>query len=162
MKHILSILLACTLFFGCSKSNDNEQSDTNSISINNQDFKINTATMIGVSLSGSGHTSISLISGTGFQVNTLTIDVESFTKETITGNYSYPTAEGDKVLDDWLSSYASFNDSGVETTNLKEGEVQINHNSGNNYTLNMNLLMNDGTEFKGTYTGDFMVNFVNQ
>ena len=157
----LFIVLFAIMFVQCEKD-DTSPKENNTIQMNGNDFTISSATMIGVSIGESGHTGITLISGSATQANTLTIDVESFTQETIEGEYAYPEAEGQKLLDDWLTNYSVFDGSTMESSNLESGEVTISHNGDSNYTVEMDLVMQDGVTFSGLFTGDFQVMFNNQ
>jgi hypothetical protein len=160
LNGFLIIALAC-LFTQCTKD-DNEPKMINSIKINGKDFPVISAAMMGLSIEDNGHTAIYLVSGSGTQANTLTIDVESFTKSTIEGDYKYPEENGKKILDGWLTNYAFFDGNNMKTSNLHSGEANISYHGGNNYTLTMNLKMADGTTFTGKYKGDFQVMFFNQ
>ncbi len=134
----------------------------NSIKMNGKDFLIVSASMLGVSIEDSGHTAISLVSGNATQVNTLTVDVESFTQASIQGEYAYPEESGKKRLDGWLTNYSVFDGTNMHSSNLESGEVSIALNSGNNYRIDINLTMVDGVTFTGTYSGEFQVAFHNQ
>ncbi len=154
------ILLAALLFVQC-ESDETTSPVTNSLTLNGESFTVSSAVMIGVSIDDEGHTGITLISGTDAQANTLTIDVESFTSATIEGDYTYPAEDGKKVIDEWLTSYVEYDGTDYTSTNLKSGEVSIIHNGGSNYTLEMDLLMEDESTFTGTYSGAFQVVFNN-
>ena len=160
LKLTSSILILLFLFSGCKKDDANV-STVNNVKLNSESFSINSASIIGISINGEGHSGISLVSGTGDQISTLTIDVESCTRETIEGTYSYPTAEGDKFLDDWLTNYAYFENGSGTSSNLESGTVTVKNNHDNNYTIDMDLTMVDGMTFSGSYTGDFVVQFAN-
>ena len=159
--NIVILAVAILLTTSCEKD-DSAPKNSNSVKMNGSDFVIASASMIGVSIGDDGHTGITLVSGSATQANTLTIDIESFTKETIEGDYAYPAESGKKLLDDWLTNYSVFNETSMNSSNLESGEVSITHNGGNNYTVNMNLTMNDGVSFIGEYTGEFQVMFNNQ
>jgi hypothetical protein len=49
----------------------------------------------------------------------------------------------------------------LTSSNLKSGTVTISHNGGNNYTVDMDLVMNNDLVFSGSYTGEFSVMFMN-
>ena len=161
MKKLTFTLLALLplILFSCSK--DDESPSGNSVKMNDQQFKINGAAMLGISIDDSGHTGITLLNGTETQGTSLTIDVESFTKETIEGNYSYPQTEDSKLLDNWLTNYMVYIGYDMTSSNLQTGSVNIKHNGGTNYSVEMDLTMEDGVEFEGTYTGEFTVMFSN-
>lgn len=154
------ILLAVLSFTGCSK--DESSPTNNSVELDGNNFTISTATMLGVSIDDDGHTAITMINSNGSTIKTLTIDVESFTRATIEGDYAYPEDTDKKLIDDWLTSYTIIDDDSQTTsTNLETGEVTITNNSGNNYTIDINLTMISGETFEGSYTGDFEVMFYN-
>jgi hypothetical protein len=164
VKTFLKVSFAVVLsffFIQCAKD-DTTPKQLNTVKFNGKDFPIVAASMIGISIDDHGHTGITLVSGSGTKVTTLTIDVESFTNTTIVGKYNYPKTTNSKELDDWLTNYAVFDDSNLHTSNLQTGEVTISHNGGNNYTVEMNLKMVDGATFSGKYKGDFQVIFSNQ
>ncbi|MBS2213571.1 hypothetical protein KEM09_19340 [Carboxylicivirga mesophila] len=152
------LALAIISLIGCSKDDD---PTVNNVKMNGESFKIVEASIMGLSVDNGGHTAISLISGNANNVQTLTIDIESFTRETLEGTYSYPVSEGDKALDDWLTNYMFFEGTEPTTSNLADGTVTITHNKGDNYSIDMDLTMVDGLIFKGEYTGDFTVVFQN-
>ena len=166
MKNLHYLLQSLFLFIialsliQCSKD-DNSPKNNNFIKMNGVDFPIISASMIGVSNGDNGHTGIALVSGNETQANTLTIDVESFTQATIEGHYAYPEETGKKKLDYWLTNYSAFNESTMHSSNLESGDVSISLNSGNNYTIDMNLTMVDGVTFTGSYSGEFQVMFYN-
>ncbi|WP_439182291.1 hypothetical protein [Carboxylicivirga taeanensis] len=162
MKHLFKTTLALCIFLSllsCSK--DDESPNSNSLKADGIDFSINEANIMGISAGDGGHTVINLIGGNASGVKNLAIDIDTYTRETIPGSYSYPTEEGDKVLNDWLTNYM-FTDSemtNITTSNLESGRVTITHNGGSNYTLDMDLTMVDGVTFTGIYRGDFSVMF---
>ncbi|WP_430810265.1 MULTISPECIES: hypothetical protein [unclassified Carboxylicivirga] len=162
MKHLLKTTLVLSIFLSllsCSK--DDESPSSNSLKADGVHFSINEANIMGISAGDGGHTVINLSGGNASGVQNLAIDIDAYTRETIPGSYSYPTMEGDKALNDWLTNYM-YTDSditNITTSNLKSGQVTITHNGGNNYTLDMNLTMVDGATFTGIYTGDFSVMF---
>ncbi|MEN8139564.1 MAG: hypothetical protein ABFR62_14175 [Bacteroidota bacterium] len=152
--------MALIMFISCSKEDENK--DINSIEMGDGSFKVTTATMLGVSSGEIGHTAISFTSGTSqTEMTVLTLDVSSFTEETIEGTYSYPAADEEKSLNYWLTNYMAIEGSTITTHNLEEGEVTIKSNGGNNYTVDVFVTMVDGTTFTGTYRGDFQVQFAN-
>ncbi len=161
-KNSLKSALIISIIVGlvsCSK--DDEPSSVNSVKLNNKAFSVSAASITGISIGDDGHTAITFVSGSGLKASTLTIDVESFTKETISGTYSYPQEEGDKFLDDWLTNYTVFEEDNSNSTNLRSGTVTISHNDGNNYSVEMDLEMTNDLVFSGLYTGEFSVVFMN-
>jgi len=158
LKLSLSLLLSL-IILSCSKEDVVPNAST--VKMDGESFSIVSATMMGVSIGEEGHTAITLSNGSSTQTNTLTIDVESFTKETIEGNYSHPATGDNKLIDNWLTNYMIFEESTSISSNLTSGNVSIVNNSGNNYTIDMDLTMDDGVAFVGSYTGDFIVMFYN-
>ncbi len=134
----------------------------NSVKMDGQSFAVVSATMLGVSIEDDGHTAISLISGNDSESNVLTIDVQSFTQATIEGDYAYPEVSDKKTLDNWLTSYTAFVGSSVTSANLESGDVSVIHNGKNNYTVTLDLIMDNGVSFTGSYSGDFQVMFYNE
>ncbi len=158
---LLTALLISLLAVSCS-SDDDKTPSTNSVKMNGESFKIISASMGGVSIDESGHTLISLTNGTSEEISTISMDVSSYTRETIAGTYSYPENETDKLLDDWLTNYTVVDGTTISaSSNLESGSITITHNEGDNYTIEMELTMIDETTFSGTYTGDFFVVFNN-
>ena len=152
---IFSIISAC--------SSDDDLSTSNSLQINGEPFTVTSASILGVSLGGAGHAAITLVSTNLSTTRTLTIDFDYVANQPIAGDYAYPQSANQGLLDDWLTNYSEFN--GTTSSNslhLQEGELTIIDNGGNNYTITMDLTMDDGTtKFSGTYQGDFQVFFNN-
>lgn len=160
LKSII-VLLAVISLTQCDEDETTPKT-INTIKMNGVDFPIVSASMMGVSMDDFGSTVITFASGTGTQAKSLSIDVESYTQATIEGEYAYPEVTGKKLLDDWLTDYSIYVESSLYTSNLETGQVTITHNSGNNYTVEINLEMVDGVTFIGKYTGNFYVMFNNQ
>lgn len=157
----LLVFAIAFLLIQCGKDEDTLPK-SNSVKMDGQSFKIVSASMIGVSMDEDGHTAISLVTGNESESNILTMDVESFTRATIEGDYAYPQVGDKKLLNNWLTSYTSFVDSSVESSNLESGEVSVIHNGKNNYTVELNLTMDNGVTFTGSYSGDFQIMFYNE
>jgi|GEM_PF-3160199 len=165
MKNVVRISFLFILAFSfiqCEKDDDSVPETKNSIKMDGRDFDVTSASMAGVSIGDDGHTGITFMSGNSEQGDALIIDVESFTKETIQGDYAYPIETDKKWLDNWLTSYTVYNSSSMNTSNLESGQVTIISNGGNNFTVDMDLTMDDGVTFVGEYTGEFQVLFSNQ
>ena len=163
------ILLGRSLFilaFAISLTQCEKDKETlpknNSIKMDGNAFVVVSATMLGVSIEDDGHTAISLISGNASESNVLTIDVNSFTQASIEGDYAFPEVDDKKILNNWLTSYSAFVGSSVESSNLDSGDVSVIHNGKNNYTVIVDLIMDNGVIFTGTYSGDFQVMFYNE
>lgn len=158
-KYII-VLLTVISFTQCEEDESTPKT-INTIKMDGNDFAVVSASMIGVSMEDFGSTSITFASGTGTQAKTLSINVESFTQANIEGEYAFPEVTAKKLLDDWLTDYSVYEGTSLYTSNLETGEVSVTHNSGNNYTVNIDLEMVDGVTFTGSYTGDFQVMFNN-
>ena len=157
--YVLSISL---LFIGsCSSDDDASPSNMNSIKIDGESFEILQASIIGVSLGGDGHAAISLTNENQSLMKTLMIDFEYFTEQSIEGDYAFPQIETQRLLNDWLTNYSELDGTTNTSLHLQEGTLKVVHNGGDNYTITMNLIMDGGTVFSGTYTGDFIVYFNN-
>jgi hypothetical protein len=136
------------------------------ISIAGKSFKVISASLLGVSISGDGHATISLTSVTNTSTSkTLSLDFDYSPSSPVSGSYSFPQAGSDRFLDDYLTNYTEITFSGggssVNSTNLKSGKITIQDNGNDNYTVTMDLTMLDGTVIKGKYRGDFIVMFNN-
>lgn len=156
--HYLFIFMLVGLM---SCGSDDDGGTPNKILINGEAFETNFNTITGVAQNGEGHAGIAFSSITSSgDSKTLTIDVEYDGTSKLGGTYSFP--QGDNLfLDDFLTNYSVFVGSTYNGTNLSEGTVTVTKNSGDNYTITMDLLMDDGTTFAGTITTDFIVTFNN-
>ena len=156
---ILMLVLIALSISSCKKEDNNPVQNT--MTLNGSPFAVSTASLMGVSIGGEGHVTITLAGVTGATSNILTIDIEYFVNQPIEGNYAFPQTGTARFLDDWLTNYAQFNGASSNTVNLEAGSVDIADNGNNNYTITMDMTMLDGKVFKGTYTGNFVVQFNN-
>jgi hypothetical protein len=140
-------------FTGCS--DDDGDSTQNSIKMDGESFKVVGPSIIGVSMDGEGHAAVTFSNGTKI----LLIDFEYSTVATISGTYSYPDNGTDRLIDEWLTSYTVYSNEEFYDTHLASGTITVKHNGSDNYTVTMDLTMEDGTEFKGTYKGKFTTQF---
>lgn len=160
MRKLHYLLVVCLIGF-MSCGSDDDGGTPNKILINGEAFETNFNTITGVAIDGEGHAGISFSSVTSSgDSKTLTIDVEYDGTSKLGGTYSFPQGD-DLYLDDFLTNYSVFVGSSYDGTNLSEGTVTVTRNSGDNYTVEMDLLMDDGTIFTGTITADFIVTFNN-
>ena len=91
------------------------------------------------------------------------MDVDYAGDSNVAGTYSYPQEQGDRLLLDALTNYTEMSSDGdVYSTTLVSGTVSVQVNGNDNYTVTMNLEMEDGKTFAGTYRGKFLVQFSNQ
>ena len=146
--------------FGCAK-NEEVLPPPNDLTFDGNSFTVTSASVIGVAINNEGHAGISLISINNLKSKVLTIDVEYSGNSSVEGMYSFPQAVNDKYLDDWLTTFTITDGSTFTSTNLSVGTVNVINNGGDNYTVVIDLIMVDGSAFKGTYTGDFLVVFNN-
>ncbi|MBK3515938.1 hypothetical protein [Carboxylicivirga marina] len=164
MKNLLKLslgLLVCVALFSCSKDED-EKPSVNSVQLGEESFNVNGAVLQGIFVGEESIANISLINASAEQTKTLTISIEPSSEETIPGTYSYPLADGDMVMDNFLTNYTVFEGEGesemaIESTSLESGTVTVTHNGGDNYSVVMDLTMEDETVFSGEYTGKFFV-----
>ena len=155
----LFVLLITSLLQSCSE--DEGGSTTNAIKIDGNPFKAIAPSIVGVSLDGEGHAAISFTNGGASSMKTLTIDFEYSPDESLSGTYSYPVQGTDRLIDEWLTNYTSYDGETIYDTQLQEGTITIKHNGSDNYTVSMDLTMEDGTVFTGTYSGKFTTQFQN-
>lgn len=150
---LLPVLMSC--------QSDDEPSVVNTIALDGQPFNIQSASLIGVSIDGEGHAAITLINTDGTLSKSLGIDFEYSPDASVSGTYSFPQNNTDRYLDDWLTNYTEMTQATSESTNLTEGTVTVKDNGGSNYTVTIDLLMEDGKVFKGTYQGKMQAMFNN-
>lgn len=162
MKRILSIL-SLSLVLACG-SDDEGPSVVNAIEMNGEQFNVVSATITGVAISGDGHAGISFTNSNNIGGGvTLTLDVEyDGTSQIKAGTYSFPQAEGDLHLDDWLSNYSSYDGQTFKSENLEEGTLTVEHLGGDRYSMKIDVIMVDGTTFSGEYQDDFLTGYNNQ
>jgi len=134
------------------------------LSIDGKSFNVLSASLLGVSIGGDGHATISLTSANSTVAKTISLDFEYSPTSSVSGNYSFPQVGTDRYLDDWLTTYdeISFSGGGSSTsTNLESGKITVKDNGNNKYTVTMDLRMIDGRVIKGKYSGTFTVMFNN-
>jgi hypothetical protein len=157
------LLLIVTLisFSSCSDS-DNEPSVENTIKMDGVALKETTVTLLGVSIDDEGHAGITFTTTDGSLTKVLTVDFEYSPSASLTGTYSFPASGNDRLLDDWLTNYSEFNGtSEMTSTNLESGTVTLEDLGGSRYSITINLTMNDGKVFQGTYKGSVTAVFNN-
>ncbi|HEU5292894.1 MAG TPA: hypothetical protein VFU05_19740 [Cyclobacteriaceae bacterium] len=157
-----TLLIFGTILFVLSGCSDDAPTSQNSVKLNGQSFKITAATIAGVAIDGDGHAAISFVNATSTTSKTLSIDVEYSGDSNVAGSYSYPQQAGDRLLIDALTYYSEMSQSTMYSTTLASGSVTITKNGGNTYTVEMDLIMDDGKVFSGTYKGPFIAQFSNQ
>ena len=142
-----------------------EPSTVNTITMDGKSFKILFPSLIGVSIDGEGHVSITLSNFTNSGVSkTLGIDFEYSPGVPISGSYSFTQEGDDSLLDEFFTNYTEMDISGGGSEYSKElesGRVTVKANGGDNYTITIDLIMVDGKVFKGKYSGDFQTAFNN-
>lgn len=164
---VKSLLLLLALFVGfiSCDSDDDKPSTINTITLDGGSFKIQSATLLGVSLDGEGHAAITFVNTDGTISKSLGIDFEYTPDRSVSGTYSFPQNNTDRYLDDWLTNYSVITQSSggadSESTNLQEGTVTVKDNGGSNYTVTIDLTMDDGKVFKGQYQGKMVAMFNN-
>ncbi|HEY3429968.1 MAG TPA: hypothetical protein VGK39_04765 [Cyclobacteriaceae bacterium] len=159
VKSLLLLLLVSLILVSC----DSDEPSAG-VTIDGKSFNVISASLLGVSIGGDGHATISLTSANSSMSKTLSLDFEYSPNSPIEGNYSFPQVGSDRYLDDWLTNYSEITLSGggsINSTNLETGKITIQDNGNNNYTVTMDLTMIDGTIIKGKYRGAFLVTFNN-
>ncbi len=154
------LLLFVALLWSCN-SDDNEPKNNNSILINGESINIVSASILGVAMDGSGHAGITLTSGDQTEAKILTMDVSYAGDNVVVGEYSFPSDNGATEMNDWLTNYTIQSGNSFETEHLESGAITVIDNGNDNYTIDMDLIMDGGTVIKGSYTGDFQVMFNN-
>lgn len=147
----------------CGDDDDAKLSTLNAITMDGGAFKVQSVTLTGVSIDGEGHATLNFISTDGVTTKTLGINFDYSPDVDVSGTYAYPQNNTDRYMDDWMTTYTvmtvSGSDFSIEDTHLLEGTFTLTHNSGSNYTVTMDLLMEDGTVFKGKYQGKVEAHF---
>jgi hypothetical protein len=160
-KTYLLMIVFLVWMSGCS-DDDKGPSTQNSIQVNGAAFKITTAQLIGVSIDDEGHAGITFTNSDGSLTKSLSIDFEYAPSAGLSGTYSFPVANGNRSLDDWLTTYTEFNGTNaVVSTNLDFGTLTLEDHGKSKYTVTIDLTMTDGKVFRGTYTGTINSNFLN-
>ena len=160
-KTLLMFGMIALILSGCS--DDDGPSTQNKITLDGARFNISTATIVGVSIDGEGHAGISFTDANNTSSKTLNVDIDYFGDSNVAGTYSYPQEQGDGLLIDALTTYTEMTTDGdVYSTTLVSGTASVKANGGDNYTVTINLEMEDGKIFSGSYSGKFLVQFSNQ
>lgn len=151
-------LVLLSILIGCSKDDPKPQVE-NSLTLSGQTFNVTTASLIGITLGGSGHAAVQFVQTNGSIVKTLSIDFEYFIDKPVAGVYSFPQTTTTRYLDDWLTNYTEMNGTTMNSFHLVSGTVTIKENGGSNYTVTIDLTLDGGKTFKGIYKGDFITQF---
>ena len=160
-KTLIMFGMIALIFSSCS--DDDSPSTQNTVTLDDGKFNISTATIVGVAIDGEGHAGISFIEANNTMSKTLNVDVDYAGDSNVAGTYSYPQEQGDRLLLDALTNYTEMSSDGdVYSATLVSGTVSVQVNGNDNYTVTMNLEMEDGKTFAGTYRGKFLVQFSNQ
>lgn len=164
IKRFLLAIAFIPALISC-QSDDDKPSTSNTITLDGQPFKIQSASLLGVSMDGEGHVGITFVNTDGTLTKSLGIDFEYTANQSVSGTYSFPRAGTDKYLDDWLTNYTVMNQSSSgmtsESTHLSEGTLTVKDNGDSHYTVTIDLTMEDGKVFKGTYQGKMQAMFNN-
>lgn len=143
-------------------SSDDDSPPPNTLAMDGITFTVTNANLVGVSQNGEGHVAITLTNADPSNSKVLTIDFDYVVGEPIEGDYAYPKSGDLRLLDDRLTSYVEFHGAiSASASDLEEGELTVIDNGDNNYTVTMELIMDNGKVFSGSYTGDFQVTFNN-
>lgn len=155
-KHSINafyLLLMGLLFQSCAVDNIDPTSE-NGLSIDGSSFDVTVVTLVGISLEDLGHASLTFTGTNGALTKTLNVDFEYDPAQPVNGTYAFPGASGTRLLNDWLTNYTEMPVTGaVYATTLEKGTVTVKDNGDSNYTITIDLEMEDGKKFKGTYQG---------
>lgn len=158
-KSAFYLLLMSLLFQSCAVDNIDPTSKNN-LTMDGSPFDVTAVTLVGISLEESGHASLTFTGTNGALTKVLNVNFEYDPAQPVNGIYSFPVVSGARLLDDWLTNYTEMPVTGaVYATTLKKGTVTINDNGGADYTIEIDLEMNDGKIFKGTYQGAVKAQF---
>lgn len=150
IKLSLTVILLIFTFTYCT--NDSLEVVTkNEITLDGEAFLIDKASIMAESVGEEGHSAIVLTSGN----TSLTIDIPVFTKDKLTGTYSYPKINQHRLLNHETTNYK--NSSNVER--LEKGTVVIMHEGRNYFSVKVDITMQNGKVFKGTYVDWFELSF---
>lgn len=157
----LCLLLLALLFQGCQVDNIDPTSE-NGLTVDGASFEVTVATLVGVSMEDAGHAAISFTGTNGVLSKILTLNVEYSPSQPLDGTYAYPSENGARYLDNFLTNYTEMTSSGpTYATVLEKGTVSLKDNGDSNYTITIELTMIDGKIFKGTYRGEIKAAFNN-
>lgn len=167
MKNTINLFFTAFFFFivliACENDKVASTLSENEITLNEKEFKITKASILGESVNNEGHSSIVLVSETSNnEPKTLTIDIPFFTKKSLTGSYEHPEASGKRPINSNATNYTYVLNSDPITANLESGTVTILHNGANNFSVTVDLKMENENIFKGKYSGSFTIKFDNQ
>ncbi len=145
-----------------SCSSDSAPRNENSLKLNGESYNVTVASITGTASNGDGHAAIVLGTITGASSKVLTINIKYTGDSDVEGSYSFPVTTATLLIDDILTNYTEFDATTTNTSfTLTKGTTTVVNNGGNNYTVTLNLVLEGGKTFSGTYTGDFVVIFNN-
>jgi len=153
---VLFLLIAIISFNGCKKD-DNSPKSENNITIDGEKFQVTSASIMGVSIGGSGHAAVTLSKVDGTHYETVAVDFDYEVGKSVEGDYAYPQSGDMKLINAPLSTFMVIDGTtATSTLYLSTGTLKITKNADKHYTVIIDLTMNDGTEIKGTYSGNFV------
>lgn len=153
------VLISVVAFFSCSE--DDGTQTQNSIRVDGEAYKVVAPSLVGVSLDGEGHAAITFVNSSSSTMQSLTIDFEYSPGVSVSGTYVFPANGTDRLLNDWLTSHTWYDGDDAYDTHLSTGTLIVKHGGADHYTVTLDLTMENGTVFTGTYKGEFTTQFQN-
>jgi hypothetical protein len=157
-KLVMSALFLCTAIGMLSCSSDDDSSSNVGVTINGEAFNGTVAILLKIETTENTYSFTITDPSDLTNVKTITIGVTFPLAMSVTGDYAHPTTE-DRVFQE-ISFYSISNPatgSGTSSAMFNgTGTVTITDNGNENYTLVINMTMDDGVIVKGTFTDTFI------
>lgn len=159
MKKLISsflLLLAFSLVFISCSRDDDDSSSNNYLQIDNgSKLSISNASVAGFKASDASeenYYTISLTNVSGTTSKTASLAIFFPYNQSIDGTYTITSTT--RKLDDWLTSYAEFNGSSLQSYNdLTQGTCTVKRNSTNDFTVSFSYKTVSGKTISGEYSG---------
>ena len=157
----ICLFVISLLFQHCTVDNIDPTSE-NKLTLDGATFQVTLASLVGVSMEDSGYAALSFTGTNGALSKILTVNFEYSPSQAVAGTYAYPSENGARYLDNYLTNYTEMTASGpTYATVLEKGTITVKENGDSHYTITIDLLMVDGKVFKGSYTGKVQEAFNN-
>jgi len=160
MKKLISgflLLLAISLvFISCNRDDDSGSSSNNYLQIDNgSKLSISNVAINGFKASDASeenYYTISLSNVSGTTSKTASLAIYFPYNQSIDGTYTITSTT--RKLDDWLTNYAEFNGSSLQSYNdLTQGTCTVKRNSTNDFTVSFSYKTTSGKTVSGEYSG---------